>query len=122
MVKLKINREDLEKMLRDQLGVEEINWDKNGNAVVEMDLDKIRKKQKIIKQEIVKEEHHHHHHNYPTYPYPIYIKPAPQHWPVEDYQTPLRPRWWSISTTTNSISYNTKDNKTTYSSKNEVVK
>lgn len=62
MAKIKIGKEEIEKMLKDQLRVAEVKWDKKGNAEVEIELQAITEK---------KEEHRY---------YPIYIKPCQSVW------------------------------------------
>lgn len=48
MVKLKINKQEIEKMIMDQFGVDSIKWDKNGNVEIEMDIENINKKEKPL--------------------------------------------------------------------------
>jgi len=80
MSKIKIEKEEIEKMLREQLGIDEIVWNKDGSVNVELDLEKLKKR------EVVREEHHHHHYPY----YPIYIeKPVIQ---------PKYPHWYITCT------------------------
>lgn len=43
MAEVKINKKDLEKMLKEQLGCKKVVWDKDGNAVVDMDLEELKK-------------------------------------------------------------------------------
>lgn len=44
MAKINISKAEIEKMFKDQLGCSKVTWNKSGNAIVEMDLDKIKKK------------------------------------------------------------------------------
>ena len=76
MAKIKISQKEIEKMLKDQLGIKNVKWDKTGNANVELDLDK-------IKEEEVKEEHHYHH------GYPIYVSSKPRRYPYWTYTSPI---------------------------------
>ena len=73
MAKVKISKSEIEKMLKDQLGCEDIKWDKNGAATVDLDFDEIKK---------VEKEEHHHYHSYPIYIKPLKIKPNTPYWYV----------------------------------------
>lgn len=90
MAKVKISREEIEKMLKDQLRIKEVNWDKKGNAEVEIELQQMTEK---------KEE---------TKFYPIYIRP---YYPV------WTPVWTGVGTATTSTAQNIK---LCYSSNNSV--
>ena len=73
MAKVRISKEEIEKMLKDQLKVQEVVWKKNGDVEVEIDVDKLKKKKvKIIKEtEIIRER------------YPFYVDPWPyRRWPI----------------------------------------
>jgi hypothetical protein len=71
MAKIKLSREEIEKLLKEQFGCKIVVWDRNGDANIELDLEEIKKTEtKVI------EEHHHHHEYWPR-PYPIYIGVEP---------------------------------------------
>lgn len=82
MAKIQISREEITKMLQDQLEVKEVIWDKNGNAKVELDLNKIKKKEK---------ECCHYYYTYPTY-----ISSSPT--------IPKKP-YWTYTNKSNSLTY-----------------
>jgi len=87
MAKVKIDKKEIEKMIKDQLQVKEVIWNKDGSCNVEIDIEDLKKKQVTI----IKEEHYQH---YPYVPIPIYIKP----YVPSPYKTvPLR--FWSLTTT-----------------------
>lgn len=50
MAKIKLSKVEIEKMLKDQLGCKAVKWDPKGNAEVELDLDEIKKKEKIVEK------------------------------------------------------------------------
>ena len=80
MVKLKISREDLDKMLKDQLRVKEVKWGKDGSAEVEMDLEQIKKTQVVER----------------PYWYPIYVE-KPVNRPYYPY--------WTASSSSGTLSF-----------------
>ena len=82
MAKIKITKEEIEKMIIDQLNCKNVIWDKNGNANVELDLEEIKK------VELKKEEHIHYHYN--PWRTPIYTIE-----PKKKREVP----YWTISTT-----------------------
>lgn len=80
-MKCKISKEEIGKMLKDQLRVAEVKWDKKGNAEVEIELQKMTDKPA---------EHHY---------YPYYVRPCHPVW------TPVY-SGGVIGATTSSISLN----------------
>lgn len=48
MVKVKINKEEIESMLKDQLKCEEIVWNEDGSVSVEIELDKIKEMKQSV--------------------------------------------------------------------------
>jgi hypothetical protein len=88
MAKIKLSRKEIEKMIKDQLGCKEVDWDKSGDAQIELDLDEIKKKEITI-------ERHDHYHSYPVY--------------TSTPTKPYYPYYWGITTNKTSgnvITYN----------------
>ena len=50
MVEAKINKKELEQMLKDQLRCNKIKWDEDGNAIVEIDFDKLKERETIVEK------------------------------------------------------------------------
>ena len=83
MAKIELSRKEIEKMIKDQLGCKSVTWDEDGNALVELNVEELKKRE----VEVVKEEHHYH----DRWPYPIYIG------------TPVRPPYhpyWTVRNVT----------------------
>jgi hypothetical protein len=87
MAKIELSRKEIEKMIKEQLGCRSVTWDEDGNAMVELDLEALKKKEKEV--EVIKEHHYHH----DSWPYPIYIAR-----PVRPYPYP----YWSLRNVTSS--------------------
>ena len=51
MAKVRIGRKEIEEMLTEQLGCTEIQWDKSGNATLEMTLSEIRRERQVYAQQ-----------------------------------------------------------------------
>lgn len=51
MAKVRVGRKEIEEMLKDQLGCTEIQWDKSGNATLEMTLSEIRRERQVYTQQ-----------------------------------------------------------------------
>jgi len=83
MAKVKIGRGEIEKMLKEQLGIEEVKWDDKGNANVELDLDKLKEKEKVVERVVE------HHYNHSWRYYPVYLTPPtrPKPYPYWSYTT-----------------------------------
>jgi len=56
MVKLILSKKEIEKIIKDQFDNEKIEWDKEGNAIIVIDMESLKKRQSTPR-------------------YPIYIKP-----------------------------------------------
>ena len=97
MAKLKIKREELEKLLRDTLGVSKVTWDKNGNAEVDIDLDKVKEVKIVEKEKIIERDRI-------VYPQVIYPRPYPIY--IDTPPIRIRPpsRYW-ISCNNNTLTY-----------------
>jgi hypothetical protein len=68
MAKVKIDRKEIEKMLKDTLAIDNVEWDSDGGVMIEIDLDKIKVKEK----EVI---HEHHYKSFPIYIEPYVVKP-----------------------------------------------
>ena len=82
MAKIKITKAEISKMLADQLDVKEVIWDDDGNAEVELDLDKIKKQEQPVTISPIS--------------YPIYIERSVRY-----------PYYWTVSTDTKTNTYPT---------------
>ena len=51
MAKVRVARKEIEEMLKEQLGCTEIQWDKSGNATLEMSLSEIRRERQVYTQQ-----------------------------------------------------------------------
>jgi len=83
MSKVKVSRAEIERMLKDQLDCKNIKWDKDGNCLVDLDFEQLKKGKEIVK-EIIRE----------PYIYPVPYKP----WYPEKY-------YWTVNKNTMTLSY-----------------
>ena len=85
MSKVKISRKEIEKKLKDQLDCKNINWKDNGDCMVEIDFEQLKKeKEKTIIRD--------------PYIVPIYREPYRPYGP-----------YWIWNKTTSTISYTTSN-------------